>query len=139
MYFNFFIKLIFTFLISTKLAFADIVNVNNSQIIELSNNNVPIIDVRRSSEWEQTGVIPNSILLTFFDDEGNYDYNQWYTKLLSEINTEEQIILICRSGKRSKAIAEMMNSKLDIRIYNAKNGIISWLNEKLITVKPQIN
>jgi len=139
MYFNFFIKLIFTFLIITKLAFADIVNVNNSQIIELSNNNVPIIDVRRSSEWEQTGVIPNSILLTFFDDEGNYDYNQWYTKLLSEINTEEQIILICRSGKRSKAIAEMMNSKLDIRIYNAKNGIISWLNEKLITVKPQIN
>jgi len=139
MYFNFFIKLIFTFLISTKLAFADIVNVNNSQIIELSNNNVPIIDVRRSSEWEQTGVIPNSILLTFFDDEGNYDYNQWYTKLLSEINTEEQIILICRSGKRSKAIAEMMNSKLDIRIYNAKKGIISWLNEKLITVKPQIN
>jgi len=139
MYFNFFIKLIFTFLISTKLAFADIVNVNNSQIIDLSNNNVPIIDVRRSSEWEQTGVIPNSILLTFFDDEGNYDYNQWYTKLLSEINTEEQIILICRSGKRSKAIAEMMNSKLDIRIYNAKNGIISWLNEKLITVKPQIN
>jgi len=139
MYFNFFIKLIFTFLISIKLAFADIVNVNNSQIIELSNNNVPIIDVRRSSEWEQTGVIPNSILLTFFDDEGNYDYNQWYTKLLSEINTEEQIILICRSGKRSKAIAEMMNSKLDIRIYNAKNGIISWLNEKLITVKPQIN
>jgi len=139
MYFIFFVKLIFTFLISTKLAFADIVNVNNSQIIELSNNNVPIIDVRRSSEWEQTGVIPNSILLTFFDDEGNYDYNQWYTKLLSEINTEEQIILICRSGKRSKAIAEMMNSKLDIRIYNAKNGIISWLNEKLITVKPQIN
>jgi len=139
MYFNFFVKLIFTFLISTKLAFADIVNVNNSQIIELSNNNVPIIDVRRSSEWEQTGAIPNSILLTFFDDEGNYDYNQWYTKLLSEINTEEQIILICRSGKRSKAIAEMMNSKLDIRIYNAKNGIISWLNEKLITVKPQIN
>ena len=139
MYFNFFIKLIFTFLISTKLAFADIVNVNNSQIIELSNNNVLIIDVRRSSEWEQTGVIPNSILLTFFDDEGNYDYNEWYTKLLSEINTDKQIILICRSGKRSKAIAEMMNSKLDIRIYNAKNGIISWLNEKLITVKPQIN
>ena len=139
MYFNFFIKLIFIFLINTKLVFADIVDVNNSQIIELSNNNVPIIDVRRSSEWEQTGVIPNSILLTFFDDEGNYDYNEWYTKLLSEINTDKQIILICRSGKRSKAIAEMMNSKLDIRIYNAKNGIISWLNEKLITVKPQIN
>ena len=139
MYFNFFIKLIFIFLINTKLVFADIVDVNNSQIIELSNNNVPIIDVRTSSEWGQTGVIPNSILLTFFDQYGNYNFDEWYTKLLSEINTDEQIILICRSGKRSKAIAEMMNSKLDIRIYNAKNGIISWLNEKLITVKPQIN
>ena len=139
MFIKLFLELIICFLITIRFAYAEIVNVNNKQIIELSNSNIPIVDVRRSSEWEQTGVIPNSILLTFFDDEGNYDYNEWYTKLLSEINTDKQIILICRSGKRSKAIAEMMNSKLDIRIYNAKNGIISWLNEKLITVKPQIN
>jgi len=126
-------------LITIKLAYAETVDVNNEQIIELSNTNIPIVDVRRSSEWEQTGVIPNSILLTFFDEKGNYNYHQWYEKLRLEIDESKPIILICRSGKRSKIIAQMMNENFDHVIYNAKRGIISWIDEKLITVKPQIN
>jgi rhodanese-related sulfurtransferase len=122
-----------------KLAFAEIVDVNNEQITELSNSNIPIVDVRRSSEWEQTGVIPNSILLTFFDKEGDYNYHQWYEKLRLEIDESKPIILICRSGKRSKIIAQIMNENFDHVIYNAKRGIISWIDEKLITVEPQIN
>ena len=139
MYFKFCIKFIFCFLITIKLAFAEIVDVNNEQIKELSNSNIPIVDVRRSSEWEQTGVIPNSILLTFFDEEGDYNYHQWYEKLRLEIDESKPIILICRSGKRSKIIAQMMNENFDHVIYNAKRGIISWIDEKLITVEPQIN
>ena len=139
MNFKFFIKFIFCFFISIKLAFAEIVDVNNEQITELSNSNIPIVDVRRSSEWKQTGVIPNSILLTFFDEEGDYNYHQWYEKLRLEIDESKPIILICRSGKRSKIIAQMMNENFDHVIYNAKRGIISWIDEKLITVEPQIN
>ena len=139
MNFKFFIKFIFCFFISIKLAFAEIVDVNNEQITELSNSNIPIVDVRRSSEWVQTGVIPNSILLTFFDEEGDYNYHQWYEKLRLEIDESKPVILICRSGKRSKIIAQMMNENFDHVIYNAKRGIISWVDEKLITVKPQIN
>ena len=139
MYSNFCIKFIFCFLIPIKLAFAEIVDINNEQIKELSNSNIPIVDVRRSSEWKQTGVIPNSILLTFFDEEGDYNYHQWYEKLRLEIDESKPIILICRSGKRSKIIAQMMNENFDHVIYNAKRGIISWIDEKLITVEPQIN
>ena len=139
MYFKFCIKFIFCFLITIKLAFAETVDINNEQIIELSNSNIPIVDVRRSSEWEQTGVIPNSILFTFFDKEGDYNYHQWYEKLRLEIDESKPIILICRSGKRSKIIAQMMNENFDHVIYNAKRGIISWIDEKLITVEPQIN
>ena len=139
MHFKFCIKLIFCFFIPIKLSFAEIVDVNNEQITELSNSNIPIVDVRKSSEWEQTGVIPNSILLTFFDEEGEYNYHQWYEKLRLEIDESKPIILICRSGKRSKIIAQMMNENFDHVIYNAKRGIISWIDEKLITVEPQIN
>jgi rhodanese-related sulfurtransferase len=139
MYLKFCIKFIFCFFITIKLAFAEIVDINNEQITELSNSNIPIVDVRRSSEWEQTGVIPNSILLTFFDEEGDYNYHQWYEKLRLEIDESKPIILICRSGKRSKIIAQMMNENFDHVIYNAKRGIISWIDEKLITVEPQIN
>ena len=125
------------FLLTIKFAYADIVDVNNEQIKELSKNNIPIIDVRRSSEWNQTGVVPNSILLTFFDKKGNYNYDEWYEKLRLEIDEGKPIILICRTGRRTKIIAKMMELKnFDNVIYNAKNGITSWIDEKLKTVKP---
>jgi len=120
----------------TKFAFADVVDINNNQILELSNTNIPIVDIRSKTEWDQTGVIPNSILLTFFDKEGNYDLNEWYEKLLLEIDEGEPIILMCRSGNRSRIIADMMDKEFDNVIYNAKRGIMSWINDKLITVKP---
>ncbi len=125
------------FLLTIKFAFADIIDVNNGQIKELSKNNIPIVDIRRSSEWDQTGVVPESILLTFFDKEGRYNFDEWYEKLRLEIDEGEPIILICRTGRRTKIIAEMMDKKFDNDIYNAKNGITSWIDEKLITVKPQ--
>ena len=123
-------------LLMTKFAFADVVDINNNQILELSNTNIPIVDVRSKTEWDQTGVIPNSILLTFFDKEGNYDLNEWYEKLLLEIDEGEPIILMCRSGNRSRIIADMMDKEFDNVIYNAKRGIMSWINDKLITIKP---
>ena len=135
---RFYIKFIFC-LLTTNFAFADVVNINNQQILELSNKNIPIVDIRTSTEWDQTGVIPDSILLTFFDKEGNYDLDKWYEKLSLELEEGEPLILICRSGNRSRIIAEMMNAKYNNVIYNAQRGINSWINEKLITVKPQIN
>ena len=124
------------FLLTVKTTFAEIVNVNNQQIKELSKINIPIVDVRRSSEWDQTGIVPNSILLTFFDKKGNYNLDEWYKQLRLKINEGEPIILICRTGRRTKIIAEMMDKKFDNVIYNAKYGINSWIDEKLTTVKP---
>jgi rhodanese-related sulfurtransferase len=135
---RFYIKLMVC-LLTVKFAFADVVDINNEQIVELSKTNIPIVDVRSSSEWDQTGVIPTSILLTFFDKEGNYDLNKWYEELRLEIEEDVPIILICRSGNRSRIIAEMMDKEFDNVIYNAKSGITSWIDEKLIIVKPQIN
>ena len=124
------------FLFTVKTTFAEIVNDNNQQIKELSKINIPIVDVRRSSEWDQTGIVPNSILLTFFDKKGNYNLDEWYKQLSLKINEGVPIILICRTGRRTKLIAEMMDKKFDNVIYNAKGGITSWIDEKLKTVKP---
>ena len=135
---RFYIKIIVGLLI-VKFAFAEVIDVDDQEMIKLSNDNIPIVDVRRSSEWDQTGVIPNSILLTFFDEEGNYNFDEWYEKLQLEINVSNPIILICRSGKRSKIIAKMMDKEFDIIIYNAQSGINSWIYKKLITVEPQTN
>ena len=134
----FYIKIIVGLLIF-KFAFAEVIDVDDQEMIKLSNDNIPIVDVRRSAEWVQTGVIPNSILLTFFDEEGKYNFDEWYEKLQLEINVTDPIILICRSGKRSKIIANMIDEKFNSIIYNSQSGINSWINKKFITVEPQTN
>ena len=131
-----FVKLI-CFLFITTFSVADVISISNEQILKLSKSNIPIVDVRRNSEWHQTGVVPKSILLTFFDKNGNYNFEEWYEKLRLNINEEKPIILICRTGRRTKIIAEMMDKKLDNIIYNAKDGITSWIHAKLPTVRPQ--
>ena len=126
-------------LLIAKFAFAEVIDVDDQEMIKLSNDNIPIVDVRRSSEWDQTGVIPNSILLTFFDEEGNYNFDEWFEKLQLEISVTDPIILICRSGKRSKVVANMIDEKFNTIIYNAQSGINSWISKKLITVEHQTN
>ena len=135
---RFYIKIIVGLLIF-KFAFAEVIDVDDKEMIKLSNDNIPIVDVRRSSEWDQTGVIPNSILLTFFDEEGNYNFDEWFEKLQLEISVTDPIILICRSGKRSKVVANMIDDKFNTIIYNAQSGINSWINKKFITVEPHLN
>ncbi len=135
---RFYIKIIVG-LLTVKFAFAEVIDVNDQEMIKLSNLNIPIVDVRRSAEWVQTGVIPKSILLTFFDDEGNYNFDEWFEKLQLEISVTDPIILICRSGKRSKIVANMIDEKFNTIIYNAQSGINSWINKKFITVEPQTN
>ena len=135
---RFYIKIIVGLLIF-KFAFAEVIDVDDQEMIRLSNDNIPIVDVRRSSEWDQTGVIPNSILLTFFDEEGNYNFDEWFEKLQLEINVADPIILICRSGQRSKVVANMIDEKFNSIIYNSQSGINSWISKKLITVEPQTN
>ena len=109
MFIKIFVKLI-CFLFITTFSFADVINITNEQILKLSKSNIPIVDVRRNSEWYQTGVVPNSILLTFFDKNGNYNFEEWYEKLRLNINEEKPIILICRTGRRTKIIADIFKS-----------------------------
>ena len=120
----------------TKSAIADVIDINNDQIKELMKLNTPIIDIRTSPEWDQTGVVPNSLLLTFFDKDGKYNFESWYNNLIKITEKDQPIILICRSGRRTKIVAEMINKKFDYEVYNAKYGIKSWIKSNLKTVKP---
>ena len=124
------------FILITKTAFADVIDINNDQIKELMKKNIPIVDIRTSPEWDQTGVVPNSLLLTFFDKNGKYNFQNWYNKLRKITKKDQPIILICRSGRRTKIVADMMNKKFDYLVYNAKYGIKSWIKSNLKTIKP---
>ena len=52
---------------------AEVKNVNNQELKFLISEGIPIIDIREEFEWKETGIIPESHLLTFYDSDGKYD------------------------------------------------------------------
>ena len=129
------IIMILSFLIC-KFSYADIVAVDNLQVQKLSKSGVSIVDIRTKGEWDKTGVIPQSILLTFFDSSGNYDFNKWYADLKKITQNYKSVIIICRSGRRSRLVANMINQKYNDIVYDANNGMNSWIKSNLRVIKP---
>ena len=129
------IIMILSFLIC-KFSYADIVAVDNLEVQKLSESGISIVDIRTKGEWDKTGVIPKSILLTFFDSSGNYDFNKWYADLKKITPNYKSIIIICRSGRRSRLVANMINQKYNDIVYDANNGMNSWIKSNLRVIKP---
>ena len=127
---------IVVYFLGTQL-FAGIHEVNNDEIIILMGKGIPLIDIRTKSEWHQTGVINKSKLLTFFDNGGNYNFKEWMSKLKKIADKQDPVIIICRSGRRSRIVANLLDKKVFYStVYHATDGIISWIDAKKITVKP---
>jgi len=125
------------FLLNNVQLFAEIYEVNNEKIKILLESNVPLIDIRTEGEWYEIGVINSSHLLTFFDKDGNYDYKKWMTELGKIADENGPVIIICRSGRRSRIVSNMIiKGNSEYLIYHATNGIISWIESSNKTVKP---
>ena len=63
---------------------AEVIQVDNEALKQLLNAGVPLIDVRTASEWQQTGIIEGSHLLTFFDEKGQYDVGRMAGKITAD-------------------------------------------------------
>ena len=127
---------IIIFLIVSAQANADVQPADNDKIISLMKQGVPLIDIRTNSEWQNTGIIKNSKLLTFFDKDGKSDVKSWMNKLREMAKKDQPIIIICRSGRRSGIVSDMLvNEENYSEVYNANSGIMAWINSGLETTK----
>ena len=125
------------FLLNSTQLFAETYEVNNEKIKILLESSVPLIDIRTEGEWHETGVINSSHLLTFFDKDGNYDFKKWMIEVVGIANEIGPVIIMCRSGRRSRIVSDMMiKGNTEYLIYHATNGIKSWIESSNRTVKP---
>ena len=125
---------IFLFLFA-NISNAEIKNIGNNEIKRLMSLGIPLIDVRRKDEWVSTGVIKNSYLHTFFDKDGKYDLKSFITNIKKISNSEKGIILFCRTGRRTTAIAKVLEkTNYFTEIYNTK-GVKAWVLGDGKTVK----
>ena len=125
------------FMLNSIQLFAEIYEVNNEKIKMLLENDVPLIDIRTEGEWYETGVINNSYLLTFFNKDGSYDFRKWMIELGEIANENGPVIIICRSGRRSRIVSNMIiKENSEYLIYHSTNGIKSWIESYNKTFKP---
>ena len=125
-------------MISSMSLFAEIVEVNNDKIDKLIKVGVPLVDIRTESEWYETGVIDQSNLLTFFDKYGNSKVEEWIAKLEEIAGRKDPVIIICRSGRRSRVVANYLVQKENyLTVYHATNGIKSWIESNNKIVEPE--
>ena len=98
--------------------------VDRSTLPELQGQGALIIDVRTPAEWKHTGIIKGSIRITYMDNEGRVD-KQAFLKMVEEKTTtkDDLIVLVCRTGVRSKKAAEWLAKEGYTNIYNKTHGI----------------
>ncbi|MBK7901283.1 MAG: rhodanese-like domain-containing protein [Azonexus sp.] len=109
---------------------AEIIDVDNAELARLMAAGVPVIDVRTAGEWEETGIVPGSRLLTYFDDNGKADPPAWLAKAQAYAKAGQPVAVICRSGNRTKAVSRYLSQEAGYaKVYNVKGGIKAWIAE----------
>ena len=123
-------------LFSINVSFADVETIDNIKVKSLISRGVPLIDIRSSIEWKETGIIEGSHLITFFNEKGKVNLNKWMSAFNKVADTTKPFILICASGVRSKFASYILNNQFDIpKIYDASEGVSGWVKEKHLVVQ----
>lgn len=92
----------------------------------VKSNNAVIIDVRTQEEWD-AGHIPNAIHIPLSEVKGRLDEFKAFDGL--------QIVMQCRSGRRSIVAGEILLSAGYGDVSNLTGGILAW-GEAELPVEP---
>ena len=118
-------------------AFSDVIEIGNIELKSLLQKRIPLIDIRRKDEWKSTGIVENSILMTFFDKNGKANTNEWLKELNKIAKKNDPVILICRTGRRTGIISKFLSEKVGYRlIYDVTDGITDWIKKGNTVVNP---
>jgi rhodanese-related sulfurtransferase len=101
-------------------------NIDNAQLKSLVEQGVPLYDVRRTEEWRQTGVVAGSRKLTFVDASGRPN-PEFLPRFTAEVDKNAPVVLICRTGSRTNALARELAAQGYKKIYNVRDGITRWI------------
>lgn len=107
---------------------ATVGDLTNDQLIDMAAAGIPLIDIRRAPEWEETGVIEGSHPITFFDDRNKYDLDAWLAAFDKVADRDKPFILICRHGIRTRMLGRYLDGRQDFRqVHHLELGISGWI------------
>ncbi len=135
-------KIVLTMLSLVSLAFTSEANIKQNIASEkltktFISKHIPIVDIRTAPEWTQTGVVKDSILLTFFKENGTYDVDKFLKELSKHFDKNSTFAIICRTGNRTSMVAKFLKSQGYKNVINIQGGIKQGIKNdiKLVKVK----
>ena len=100
---------------------------DNVELEKLLARGVPVIDIRRPAEWQATGVIKGSYLLTAFKkNQGFISYFLRHIKTL--VKKTDEFIMISSKGRRSIYLTQIMSDRKGYTsIFNVQKGMNKYI------------
>jgi rhodanese-related sulfurtransferase len=103
-------------------------NVDNAELKAMVAKGVPVYDIRRPEEWRQTKVVEGSRTLTYVDAAGRPNPG-FLPRFTAEVGKNDPVVLICRTGSRTDALARELAEMGYTQVYNVRHGITRWIGE----------
>lgn len=125
-------KILLTLLVLLSTSYATVINEYPSQ--KMLDMNIPIVDIRTTGEWKQSGLLKGAIPIMFFDEKGEYDAKGFVNELNKKVDTSMPFALICRSGSRTKMIAGFLSQEFGYKVINLQGGMNYVQRQRLPTV-----
>lgn len=96
-------------------------------LLALAARGAPVIDIRREDEWEMTGIIPGSRLLTFFDEYRRYDLEAWLDAFDQVADRGRPFVLVCRNSVRTRWLGRYLDGALGWPgVHHLHGGLRPW-------------
>jgi rhodanese-related sulfurtransferase len=121
-------KILFSLLLLSSTMFAEVTNLEVTKEF-IDANQIKIIDIRTEKEWIEKGVLPCAYLLTFFDENQNYNTQMFLKELDEIVEKDEQFAIISNSASRTKLVSNFLGKKHDYKVINLKGGMIKLIND----------
>ncbi len=104
-------------------------------MIAAQKNGALIIDIRRSEEWVETGILEGAKTITAFTEMGglNPDFQAKFFELIPSPDTE--VILYCRTGNRTNMLGQALVQQVGLtNVKHLEPGIVGWTQSGQSTV-----
>ena len=97
---------------------------------QLGAADVLLVDIRQPQEWQQTGVLPQALLIAHSGDPA-----QFLADLTPHLDGRP-VALICRTGSRTAQAAAALAPTLDVPVIDIAGGMLRLIGEGTRTAAP---
>lgn len=110
--------------VKTKVAKIEHASVREAKALIESSPNMLLLDVREPDEFAEAHI-------RYFQNKPLSKFEEWSAGM----DKEAPVLLVCRSGRRSMIIAELMVNRGFQQVFNLDGGMVDWVKAGYPTVK----